>query len=627
MNPIVSPAENAFYLPCGEQGVYALFEPPQGAPEQRSRVGVLICPLFGNDDLCSYRARLEWARALATDGHAALRIDLPGTGDSAGGPHDPGRLKAWVNAVAAAAAWMRGQAGCERVCTIGIGLGGLLAYRATCEGAAIDDLVLWAVPARGRTYVRQLRVLAQMEASRETAAESESTALPEGAIASAGFVLSAETVAALQATDLPKLELPDASRRRVLLLERDGMEVDTNLHDALTRSGAEVSVAPGPGYGAMVIPPQQSRPPIEVFATVNAWLAEIPALKPSPEPASAQPADAGLAGGEQASPAPSGVARQLELIVDGVRVRESPIAISRGEDRLLGVLAEGDRSAPITAVLLNAGALRHIGPNRMWVETARRWAAHGVPTLRIDLAGIGDSDGDANSLERDEGLYVPRYVDQTIEVLDALCERGLPRRFVLAGLCSGAYWSLQAALEDERVAAAFMINPRALFWDWDVGAVRDARNIRKALRPATWGKLMSGQITRERVATITRGVTVALASLPARMRARSPARDDGADRLTGALDQLETSGTELLGVFTADEPVFEELTRDGGLERMRARRNVCVKSIPGPLTSHTLEPLPLQRTVAALLDEALLRTLGRSSTAESPPFGLATHAG
>jgi pimeloyl-ACP methyl ester carboxylesterase len=614
VNPIASPAENAFYLPCHGESAYALFEPAQGGPERRSRVGVLVCPLFGNDDLCSYRARREWARALAADGHAALRIDLPGTGDSAGGPHDRGRLKAWVDAVAAAAAWMRGQAGCERVCAIGIGLGGMLAYRAACEGAAIDDLVLWAVPARGRTFVRQLRVLAQMEASRETAAESESTALPEGAIASAGFVLSAETVADLQATDLTKLELPGAPRRRVLLLERDGMEVDTRLHDALTRSGAEISVAPGPGYGAMVVPPQQSRPPVEVFATVGAWLAQ----------ASARP---GPPRTEGASSGPIG-APSLELIVDGLRVRESPIAVSRGEEHLLGVLAEGEVTAPVTAVLLNAGALRHIGPNRMWVETARRWAAHGVPTLRIDLAGIGDSDGDANTLERDEGLYVPRYVDQTIEVLDALGKRGLPQRFVLAGLCSGAYWSLHAALEDERVAAAFMINPRALFWDWDVGAVRDARNVRKALRPKTWGKLISGKITRERVATIARGLAVALRSLPARMRAGRPGREDGADRLTVALDRLEANGTELLGVFTADEPVFEELTRDGGLERMRARRNVCVESIPGPLTSHTLEPLPLQHAVAALLDEALLRTLGDSSTAaQSRPFGLATHAG
>jgi alpha-beta hydrolase superfamily lysophospholipase len=608
-------SSEAFYLRCGEETVYALFDPAHadggGAPSAvsaggaPSAVSVLICPLFGNDDLCAYRARLEWARSLAGAGHATLRFDLPGTGDSTGGPHDPGRVQSWVDAVATAATWLRERPGCERVCAIGVGLGALLAYRAASDGAAIDDLALWAAPARGRTFVRQMRVLAQMEASSVTAERPQNASLPEGAVASAGFLLSAETVEALEALDLTKLALPEAARRRVLLLERDGLDVDARLREAIERTGADLTVAPGPGYGAMVTPPQQSLSPTTVFETVNAWLADSPAAARTAH--SGPTAPAGRTGEDSAAPT-------LELAVGDARIRELPLTIAHGEGRLVGVLAEGvpardDAPASFCAVLLNAGALRHIGPNRMWVETARRWAACGVPTLRIDLAGIGDSDGDAGSLQQDEGLYVPRYVAQTIEVIDALSARGLPQRFVLAGLCSGAYWAFQAALEDDRVAAAFMINPRALFWDWDVGAVRDARNFSKALRPATWRKLLRGQITRERVATIARGVRVALATLPARARTRRAGRDGGVDRLSRALDRLEGAGTDLLGVFTDGEPVFEELARDGGLARMRARPNVRVESIPGPLTSHTLEPLALQSAVSALLDEALQRLL------------------
>jgi alpha-beta hydrolase superfamily lysophospholipase len=591
-----------FYLSAGDEAVYARFEPARTEDGVvRSAVSVLLCPMFGNDDLCAYRTRLEWARALAAAGHATLRIDLPGTGDSVGGPEDPGRLQSWVQAVATAAAWLREQPGCARVCAIGVDLGALLAYRAASDGAAIDDLALWAAPARGRTFVRHLRVLSQMEASSDTAEQPASASLPEGAVASAGFLLTAETVAALEALDLTKLALPEAQSRRVLLLERDGLGVDARLRDAIERSGADLTVAPGPGYGAMVTPPQQSRPPTAVFATVNAWLAESPAepVKTSHDPTAARE----RMGVSRVAPA-------LELTVGDARVRESPVTIAHGAGQLVGVLAEGDAPASVCAVLLNAGALRRIGPNRMWVETARRWAARGVPTLRIDLAGIGDSDGDAGSLQRDEGLYVPRYVDQTIEVIDALSARGLPQRFVLAGLCSGAYWAFQAALQDERVAAAFMINPRALFWDWDVGAVRDARNVSKALRPMTWRKLLSGQITRKRVGTIARGVRVALASLPTRTRTQRSGRDGGVDRLSRALDRLDATGTNLFGVFTAGEPVFEELERDGGLARMRARPNVRVESIPGPLTSHTLEPLVLQSAVSALLDEALGQLLG-----------------
>ena len=609
----------AFYLRGEGEPVYSLFHPGAAGPPEAAAVGVLLCPLFGNEDLCSYRARREWALALAGEGHATLRIDLPGTGDGPGGPHDPGRIAAWTVAVSDAAGWLSRQPGCTRVCAIGVGLGGMLACAAAGEGAAIDDLVLWSVPARGRTFVRELRVLSQLEASRATAGQS-GEALPDGALVSAGFLLSAESLAALSALDLSSLALGGAERRRALLLDRDGLGVDQRLRAALESAGVQVTVAPGPGYGRMVTPPQQSQAPREVFTTVSRWLAASTAGDTRHRPALV--ADAGA---EASAEQESGT---LELTVHGTRVRETPITIAREEGRLVGVLAEPEGApAQLCAVLLNSGALRHIGQNRMWVETARRWAAGGVPTVRIDLAGIGDSDGDARPLEQDEGLYVPRYVVQTHEVLDALAARGLPDRFVLAGLCSGAYWSLHAALEDERVRAVFMINPRALFWHWTVGALRDARNVRKALRADTWYKLARGQITAQRARTVGRGVAVAGRSLPSRAIATRRERRAGGDELDRALAQLQAGDTQVLALFTHGEPLLEELRRSGGLERMRRRPNARVVTIPGPLASHTLEPLLLQRRVNEVLDEALGAALARARAAGEPAASAAPEAG
>jgi hypothetical protein len=57
---------------------------------------------------------------------------------------------------------------------------------------------------------------------------------------------------------------------------------------------------------------------------------------------------------------------------------------------------------------------------------------------------------------------------------------------------------------------------------------------------------------------------------------------------------------------------------------MAARPNVAIITIPGPLTSHTLEPLPLQRAVNAALDAALERALGdaRELAGRAPERGL-----
>jgi hypothetical protein len=185
---------------------------------------------------------------------------------------------------------------------------------------------------------------------------------------------------------------------------------------------------------------------------------------------------------------------------------------------------------------------------------------------------------------------------------------------VLAGLCSGAYWSLHAALRDERVAAAVMLNTRALFWHHRLDAGRDARNVGKALRLRTWRKLLSGRITRERALLIARGALRTLAGLPERLAARLRARRGG-DELARALDTLEGRQQTLVAVFTASEPLLDELQRDGRLKRMSDRPNVWTEVVPGPLSSHTLEPLPLQRAVHALVDAALARELQRGEGA------------
>ena len=592
----MTPSPRPLYLGAGPDAAFATFHPAagDGAPD----VAVLLCPPFGWDEVCSYRPRRAWAKHLAQQGRPALRLQLPGTGDAAGSPYDPRRVEAWTAAVADAAAWLAQETGAARVAAIGIGLGGLLACRAQRGGAPLDELVLWGVPPKGKALVRELRAFARLEVAE---APDGPRPEPEGTLISGGFALSAETLAALQAVDFT-LPSDAPAPRRVLLLGRDGVGTDA-LRDPFAAAGAQVSEDAGDGYGEMLAKPDDARAPVATFARVDAWLAEGDAAAPA---AGAAPA--------AARRAPEAT-DELELTAGEALVRERPVQLATAGGALTAVIAlpeDADpRDAGLCAVLLNAGAVRRIGPNRLWVEIARRWAARGVPTVRLDFAGIGDADGDDTAWSATEMFYDPTTLAQLIGALDRLQEQGLGDRFVVSGLCSGGYWALQGALADDRVVAALPVNPGALVWDAALIVERDARKLRKLARPHIWRKILRGGFAPRDAWAVVR-------ALLARTLAGATPATHGA-RVDALLDELAARGKRVDLVLTADEPVRHELERDGQLQRLARWPQTTVELLPGTVRAHTLRPTQLQAAVPALLDRALERELreaaaGRAAT-------------
>ena len=604
------PLPRPLYLDLPTGSVFGVLHAP---PPGSTGTAVLLCPPWGWDDVSSYRGRRTWAEDLAAAGHPTLRIDLPGTGDSAGSAADSQRVGAASAAISAAAAWLRATSGAERVAVIGLGLGGLVATQALAEGAPIDDLVLWGVPATGRAFVRQQRAFAAMQGSRfSLGSEPEPAVLPDGWMEINGFVLSAETLAALGALRI--VDLPAVGLQRALLLEQDGLAVDPDLHQHLARDGADVTVRPGPGWAAMTVHPEQSTPPVEVFATVRAWLAEPPArVVPLRAPS------------DVLVPA---VVSDLDLWVDGVAVRETPLFVEGPAGRAFGILTRPTIgvSAPVGAILLNAGAVRRIGPNRIWVDTARRWAARGVATLRVDLDGIGDSDGDG-SRYRDVGeFYRPELADQIGAFIDAFATRGHGPRIMVAGLCAGGYWGFHSAAADERVTAAILLNPGLLEWHPDVLSSRDAARLGRLRDLAWWRRILRGQVRLERVRVIAAAALLRggrrLVRLPARAlgRRRHVARLGLSPEII--LDGLRASDTTVLMAFSADESLHVELARAGLFSQPDRWPNMRLESLVG--RDHTLRPISAQRAAAALLDRELDRELARAAEAARPSHAVRT---
>jgi alpha-beta hydrolase superfamily lysophospholipase len=615
---MTTPPARALYLDVSPDPVFAVFH-AAGEPDGRDpgrvspgppgrRTGVLLVPPFGWNDVTSYRARRAWAERLAGDGHPTLRFDFPGAGDSGGVPGDADRLGSWSRTIGAAAAWLRASTGCDRIALIGMGLGGLVAAKAIADGALIDDLVLWAAPAHGRAFIRGERAFANMQASRYSlAGEPEPAVLPDGWMEVGGFVLSAETLEGIGSLTLDGT--PVGSVRRALLLDNDGIAVDPAIRTHLEAAGVEVSLARGPGWGAMTFHPEKFDPPLAVFDAVGSWLAAAPDAAPEAPPHARPTALA---------PAPSG--RDVaELEVDGVRIRESPFVVALPAGRFFGILSEPiDASRPgLCAVFLNAGAVRRIGPNRLWVEVARRAAAGGLPTLRIDLEGIGDSDGDAGLYRDVTKFYRAALGEQIGAFLDALEARGYGDRFVLAGLCAGGYWAFNAAAADERVVSAFLLNPGALEWHPELFGNRTARKLSRLRQGAWWRRILRGQVKRRNMVAVARATANhawrAIRSVPRRAtrRGREQTASAPSTPVESLLDRLRDKGTRVVMAFSEDEPVRTELARDGVLARLDRWPNLELDDLPA--RDHTLRPIVAQRGVHDLLDREFARELERAT--------------
>ncbi|MFL5843403.1 MAG: alpha/beta fold hydrolase [Solirubrobacteraceae bacterium] len=567
--PSTSDNSRALYIDVAPDPVFAVLHEAVGAAGDAA---VLFVSPFGWEDMASYRARREWAQALAAAGVPALRFDMPGSGDSAGAPTDPDRVAAWLDAIDGAARWLRHETGRPRIVAIGMGLGALLAVRATERGAPIDDLVLWGGRASGRALVRELKAFSRMEGTLDDATE--------GGLPVAGYLLSDQTAADLGAIDLSTLDFAGPVPGRALLLDREGAPADEALAAALAAAGTAIATAPGPGYGDLLDWIHHSVD-TAVVVRVSGWIGEGQGSAPG-APAEAPPA-----------PGDNGAM----TVADGVV--ESPV-LAAG---LFGIVArpQNREAEDLCLVLVNPGPQRRIGPNRMWVEMARRWAARGVPTVRLDIPGLGDSEGDVGRFRETAGLYVDEIVTELRLALDGLVAAGLPDRFVVGGLCSGAFWSFHAAAQDDRVVGALMLNPSVLVWDQFLSVARNARAMRrKLLRPRSWARALTGRSDYGTHVATLKGIATRPGGAPVIGRAPQAMRAASVEPL---LDRL--GGKRALMLFAGRPALLEELETEGILAGLDRWPGISVEHIPADGDTHTLRPVRLQREAHRIVDEAL----------------------
>jgi hypothetical protein len=229
------------------------------------------------------------------------------------------------------------------------------------------------------------------------------------------------------------------------------------------------------------------------------------------------------------------------------------------------------------------------------------------------MPGIGESDGDELEPVPDPSFYTPQRMELTPAILDQLVARGLPDRFVLGGLCSGAYWSLHAALADPRVRGAVMINLYSLFWSAELVAERDTKHSLGALRGRAWRRLVHRDLT----AAQARSALSSVRPRQLRASAGNPVERSQRQEIERALDLLRAHGTQGLMLFSRGEGLYDQLVRQGVVQRIDRWPNLQIEQIP--TTDHMFRAIWLQRHVHGLVDGALDRVIALESGQPGAP--------
>ena len=399
------------------EGCSAVFHPADGA------LGAIICAGHGYDDLCTYRNFALFADDLAEAGIPTLRFDYHGTGNSMGSDEDPERLEVWLGNIAAAIAFMRDKAGIREIALIGYRLGGMLATLAAARDASIRTLALIAPVLSGRSYIRELQLQSQLYPVKDDHTGDD------GGVSVAGFRLSAETVSEIKPINLSKMALP--SLDRVMILD-NSIDETSPFAMALKVPSTSIAFKPFPALQLLAVDPIHSLSVDQPFEAVRGFLANINERRPSSESVTQQPALLADVGWTE------------------TRHRFGP------DNRLFGVLCEPNREKTAQTVLfVNGGANRNTGWARMTVRLAHTLAEKGISSLRIDLAGLGESVTEIKGQR--PILYSERFRDDVSVALDWLAHHG--RTDVAAfGACSGAQAVFQTALKDKRLSAIIMVN-------------------------------------------------------------------------------------------------------------------------------------------------------------------------
>jgi uncharacterized protein len=245
---------------------------------------------------------------------------------------------------------------------------------------------------------------------------------------------------------------------------------------------------------------------------------------------------------------------------------------------LYGILEEpagGATGARHAALLFSPGLKSRVAPHRLYRKLLGPFLERGIPVLRLDFAGLGDSEGDWSERSQEHIFRMTElghHVDDVRCAFDWLQAHCGIRRFIAGGLCGAAITALLASVQDARLAALYAIGfPATLHGSQGDKHLAQSelhahrrRYLRKLLRPGAWLRLLSLQSDYRLIWRLAREALRARASADAgaaEQAAPSAPKPDFNPRVPFAMFEMLAAGRPALVLFGEDDALrysFEE---------------------------------------------------------------------
>lgn len=286
-------------------------------------------------------------------------------------------------------------------------------------------------------------------------------------------------------------------------------------------------------------------------------------------------------------------------------VRESTRVFPCGDEHLLGIVSEPDGTpdsdaAPVLGALIVVGGPQYrVGSHRQFTYWARAMAAAGIPALRFDVRGMGDSTGAPRAFTE--------LGDDIAAALDAFqVHRPSLQGVVLCALCDGASAALLYLHErrDPRVAGLVLLNPWVRSEQTLARAMVRHYYLQRLLDRGFWAKLLKGQVAVRAISELWgHWRRSRLEATPATPQGRSASEAALPYTARMALG-LERAGRPLLLVLSGEDLTAKEFSEHvaSSPQWQGALASVPLERLDLPNADHTLsDPADLERLHAACL--------------------------